>query len=1105
MASTTAAAAASVQVPQWMIDFHNYRTSLFLTLVEPVIVYVVGPMEDLEESIIGTLGDMNMQSVEEHEQIGHAYNYEYENSQYSPEMEISEFDDRRKLGFLPNYVGDVSAFRETSMSFATLVMLFTIMTCVVIVFLSCFYHNQKTSPLFASPRRHRLPRLVPPPLPVDGTFSWIKVCFYMSDEEIINRVGFDALIFIRFHRLALRCILKMSIFSFLVLLPLNFTGGGHANASDLKGYVGSLLFTDFLRFSMANVEGGSPRLWVHCFAAYLLSGIVMRELVVEYNAFNNIRHRYMLSKEPHLRTVLVSNIPRHLRSPKKIRNYFKHVYPNAVKNVTMCQNLIHLEKMVARRTKILNKIEQEILILCRSEKRKLIGGTLASKVKAQFSNCGGKPLTCFEDMGLMDGAPERLTHLYGELESMNIMIQHEQERRARVMKKLDKMEAKVGRKDIDYILATPFLDKESQSSKKKRKEYRGKSGEDSFRIPSGAGKGFDYVKFDKEEDKKKKKNRGRPFAKAKQAIKRYSRSVFDASLIGRPVRRYEEPKPMNVKSGDDDENSTITVGSSAIENRSIEVTDKAFVEMKTFTASTIAIQSMHSSKPGAMEVKMAPEPRDILWKNIYVSKGAKKTRSFIGDTVAILLISFYVVPVALISLLVSESALISISPRLEQLDQASVLFSTIIALVQPICLVVIQQLLPPLFMQISKAEGMLSFSEVQMKAFSRYFMFQVLNVFLVTAIAGSIFDTLAIIIENPESMFEMLGNSLPRMSSFFITLVLMKTFLGLGVELVRLFSIVQSLLRYPIIRNATLRMKKNVIIGMRAIDDPGWFPYHKVLAQDMLVVVIGVVFAIVAPLVLFPCALFCLFSRIIWTHHHLYIFESVFESGGQFWPKIFRRFVFGLIIAQMTITGQFILKEARHEAYATIALMFFTYVFLRTTRARYDAASSTLPLEVATIMDITVAQENEAKKGLSGKNVQPSGDDKRKEKLPKSGDDEEYLLSDFDPYEHAYCQPALRSNPEARPEQPVPPGQLGKEESLFDSEAPNDLNAEGYNPADDKATVRLKSLNERDRAILNNWWNEQVDISGRQDFFSVLMGEESGTLRLGRRQQKSAP
>jgi hypothetical protein len=86
-------------------------------------------------------------------------------------------------------------------------------------------------------------------------------------------------------------------------------------------------------------------------------------------------------------------------------------------------------------------------------------------------------------------------------------------------------------------------------------------------------------------------------------------------------------------------------------------------------------------------------------------------------------------------------------------------------------------------MQIAKAEGLVAFSEVQMNAFSRYFLFQVLNVFLVTAVAGSIFDTLAIILENPEAAFEMLGSSLLRMSSFFVTLVTMKTFLGLGVEL----------------------------------------------------------------------------------------------------------------------------------------------------------------------------------------------------------------------------------------------------------------------------------------------------------------------------------
>ena len=144
--------------------------------------------------------------------------------------------------------------------------------------------------------------------------------------QIINRARYDSLIFLRFHRLALRCIVKMSVFSFLVLLPLNFTGGGGAKTNDLKGYVDSLLFTDFLRFTMANIKTGSNRLWVHCFAAYLLTIIGVWELLIEYNAYLSIRHWYLLSKEP-------SNVPCHLRSPRKFANYFRHVYPKAVKSV----------------------------------------------------------------------------------------------------------------------------------------------------------------------------------------------------------------------------------------------------------------------------------------------------------------------------------------------------------------------------------------------------------------------------------------------------------------------------------------------------------------------------------------------------------------------------------------------------------------------------------------------------------------------------------------------------------------------------------------------------------------------------------------------------
>ena len=919
----------------------------------------------------------------------------------------------------------------------------------------------------------------------------------------------------------------MSIFSFIVLLPLNFTGGGRANASDLKGYVGSLLFTDFLRFTMANVSGGSPRLWVHCFAAYLLTAIVVRELLVEYEAFNSIRHRYLLSREPHLRTVLVTNIPRHLRTAKKITNYFKHVYPEAVKTVIMCQNLQQLELLIRKRHALLSCIERELLILCRAEKRKLFAQSRLESIKTSITTC-----SCLESLGLVDGKQEKLTRYYSKLEELNNQIEQEKKRRKRVMKKLDRMEAGEGRSDIDYILASPFVTDDpdqrkvvglsSAASSNKEGSYRpptigaprdteggiqsplnqqtdttlletiqehpdGHSGLRRGRSPvPGMNENDGIMKEDSPDTSKKKKRKA--FAKARGAIRRYSTLARDTNFFGRPVDMSFSPSE----------------GKGSVEDHINEVTDKAFVVMRTFTASTIAIQSMHSSKPGAMNVVTAPEPRDILWGNIYVSKGALRTRSYIGELLVLLLIAFYVVPVALVSLLVSESALVSSSPRLAQLDDASAFFSTAIAMVQPLCIVGIQQLLPPLFIVIGKAEGIICFSEVQMRAFSRYFLFQVVNVFLVTTIAGSIFDTIAIIIENPEAAFEMLGNSLPRMSSFFITFVLIKAFLALGVEMVRTLALVQATLRYILFPNATLRTKRSVLLGMRAIDDPGWFPFHKVLAQDMLVVVISVVFAVVAPLVLLPCALFCLFSRIIWTHHHMYVYESVFETGGQFWPKIFRRFVFGLIIAQMTITGQFILKEARHEAYATIALMFITYVFLRSTRARYDQASSTLPLEVATVMDIALGQEEEAIRDLE--NQAKTSTDRGSAPVPDDFDDpyEAYLgtrIGHLDPFKYAYLQPALRANPRAKPEQPFPPGQLGREEVLMGN-APSRSSLGATGTENDYchagATVRLKSLNQQDRRLVNRWWNDQLQSCGEQNMLRILIGEESGTLMLGR-------
>lgn len=662
--TTAAAAAASSLLLPWLESVMEFRQSVFDCCIEPTVVALLGPVEEettTYEQPIMTL--MHHQQLQQQQQQEH----EYANNSLLEDFTgigatiIDQQQFHRRLGFLPSYVSNVKAFKETSMSFATLIMLFVTMFTVFLVFLSCFYHNQKTSPLFISPRRHRLPRLVPPALPVDGYVSWVRVCFYMSDEEILHRIGYDSLIFLRFHRLALRCIFKMSVFSYTVLLPLNFTGGGHARAQDLKEYVGSLFFTDFLRFSMANVQAGSPRLWVHCFAAYLLTAIVVRELLKEYETFNSIRHRYLLSREPHLRTVLVTNIPRHLRSASKITNYFKHVYPNAVKNVFICQNLIHLESLVQQRTTVLSRIEKELLLLCRSEKKKLYQPSFWRNFLHWIEQKSSNACCCDSACNYYyHGTQERLVQLYARLEELNASIEHEQRRRKRVMKMLDRMDAGEGKRDIDYVLASPFDQQDARSQRILRADHNRNKDKSSGSSGSGtAPTSSSYVapssqpqhhqqqqqheQVIPEEDEAveevtsklaglpdenvasrlrarsppvltanvepdglmkdddptlRKKNK--KFSKARRAIRRYGRFSQDVSFLGKPIH------PASAHSDVQSDGTTI-------EDHINEVTDKAFVVMRTFTAATVAIQSMHSSKPGSMQVNTAPEPRDIMY------------------------------------------------------------------------------------------------------------------------------------------------------------------------------------------------------------------------------------------------------------------------------------------------------------------------------------------------------------------------------------------------------------------------------------------------------------------------------------------------------------
>lgn len=120
-------------------------------------------------------------------------------------------------------------------------------------------------------------------------------------------------------------------------------------------------------------------------------------------------------------------------------------------------------------------------------------------------------------------------------------------------------------------------------------------------------------------------------------------------------------------------------------------------------------------------------------------------------------------------------------------------------------------------------------------------------------------------------------------------------------------------------------------------------------------------YACIAPLILIPALIFFSMAFLVYKHQMLYVYIPAFESGGMFWPKIYRRWIFALFIAQATMTGIFILKFAYPQVYAELALMVLTYIYKMKMRSTYtwDSVAAHLPLELATSLDASLDKEDD--------------------------------------------------------------------------------------------------------------------------------------------------
>ncbi|KAF9070665.1 hypothetical protein BDP27DRAFT_1391889 [Rhodocollybia butyracea] len=204
-------------------------------------------------------------------------------------------------------------------------------------------------------------------------FGWILPTIRISEFTVLQIVGLDAAVLLNFFKMAFYLFSVCSFFAITALMPLNWKHNKKLGDDDDGNESDGDWDTLFVSYSfepsknstlpmddswLGLISDANTYLSVHLIFTYLFTGLALYFIYKNYRRF--IRSRQLFSLElvhsiP-ARTVMVTNLPQHLRGERPLAEYFESM-SMSVESVSVVREVGSLEKLLRKRTKALLDLE----------------------------------------------------------------------------------------------------------------------------------------------------------------------------------------------------------------------------------------------------------------------------------------------------------------------------------------------------------------------------------------------------------------------------------------------------------------------------------------------------------------------------------------------------------------------------------------------------------------------------------------------------------------------------------------------------------------------------------------------------------------------------
>ncbi|KAL2860611.1 hypothetical protein BJX68DRAFT_225739 [Aspergillus pseudodeflectus] len=202
--------------------------------------------------------------------------------------------------------------------------------------------------VYAPKVKHADRKHAPPPVG-KGFFAWIKPVIRTKEPDLVDCIGLDATIFIRFTKMCRNIFIFLSIIGCGVMIPLNLTQSQNTNNA-----------TAFATMTPLYVKADA--IWSQVVCAWCFDIIIAYFLWRNYRAVLVLRRRYFESSDYqrslHARTLMITDIPPELRTEEGVMRLTEELNPTAaIPRSSVGRNVKILPKLIKEHEETVRNLE----------------------------------------------------------------------------------------------------------------------------------------------------------------------------------------------------------------------------------------------------------------------------------------------------------------------------------------------------------------------------------------------------------------------------------------------------------------------------------------------------------------------------------------------------------------------------------------------------------------------------------------------------------------------------------------------------------------------------------------------------------------------------